>query len=584
MFRYPSVLAFLLLLFSFSPAHAAVISQIEEDFKPVSGYVIMPVDGEYIIDLDASKGVAEGDLFSVVESGEKIVHPVTKEVLGTLDEVKSVLQVTRVKSGYSYTRSVGEARDAARGDKIRRYESLRATFWDYTAKGEGLYADLRGALPHLEWRDYRAAQAEKPDVPAIPEQTPAHLYFILRHDGLEVRGPAFQVIHAYESPASVQVSSKAPQPEALPAPVPAKPSAAVEGLAWEKPAVSPGRSMGYSASFPSFNTIGTLPERSVMADFTKDDGRLLMAATDGSDIRVYAVGGELTEVARGDTVRPGQIYSLHWWRPDPSGPFYLAATYSVGLNQAYTHHEGDKAVGAVFRLDGDRLIAVREEFPYILGSFDLNNDGNKETLLGQAFDRDIFFGQTTRVDLAEGKLSTGPFHFDLPPRFPVQGSCFADLTGDGQPETIIVRNRTLSIYSGDKLLYESPQEMGGSLSRMNYYVHPGLEEGSLSTQVFEVPPIAHDIDGDGVLELMAISSEDSALKAPGMGPGIKAAWLSVYKYREGMFVRGKLGVEMEDPIQGLHAGSQQMLIVVSESGGIFSKGKRSYLLGLPISQ
>jgi hypothetical protein len=41
---------------------------------------------------------------------------------------------------------------------------------------------------------------------------------------------------------------------------------------------------------------------------------------------------------------------------------------------------------------------------------------------------------------------------------------------------------------------------------------------------------------------------------------------------------------MEDPIQGLHAGSQQMLIVVSESGGIFSKGKRSYLLGLPISQ
>jgi len=371
---------------------------------------------------------------------------------------------------------------------------------------------------------------------------------------------------------------------AAPPSAPAQKPAPMKGLAWETPAASPEGGQGFTASFPSFDMIGALPARTVMADFTNEGGQLLMAATDGSDIRIYAVGKDLTEVARGDTVRPGPIYSLHWWRPDADGPLYLAVNYSVGLNQAYTPYNGDKAVGAVFRLTGDRLTAVREEFPYLLGSFDRDNDGHSETLLGQAFDRELFFGETRNVILDDGKLTAAPLPFALPPNFSVQGSLFADLTGDGALETILVRRRTLFIYSGTNLLYESPQEMGGSLSRMNYYIHPGLEEGSLSTQEFEVPPVARDIDGDGELELMAVSSEGSSFKTPGTGPGIKKAWLSVFKYRNGMFVRGQVGEEMEDPIQGLHAHAQQIMVLVSESGGLFSQGKKSYLLGFSVER
>lgn len=79
--------------------NAAVIDDITQDFEPISGYVVMSDGGEFIIDLDDTQGIAPGDIFSVISPGKKIVHPVTKKVLGTLEEVKGVLKVTPHKIG-----------------------------------------------------------------------------------------------------------------------------------------------------------------------------------------------------------------------------------------------------------------------------------------------------------------------------------------------------------------------------------------------------------------------------------------------------------------------------------------------------
>ena len=56
-----------------SIASSAVIDEIARDFKPISGYVVMSSEDEYIIDLDDTKGVDRGDIFSVVKPGKKRV-------------------------------------------------------------------------------------------------------------------------------------------------------------------------------------------------------------------------------------------------------------------------------------------------------------------------------------------------------------------------------------------------------------------------------------------------------------------------------------------------------------------------------
>lgn len=565
---------FPLLLPVVSPA--SPLDRVREDFRPFSGYVIMPVEGEYLLDLDAANGVQVGDLFAVVREGEKIIHPVTKEVLGALDEVKSVLQVTRIKSGYSYARPVGEAGAAiAPGDVVRRYANLPATFWDYTEGGEGFYADLKAALPELEWPGYEAAQAQRPKNQEQAEAAGAQLYFILRHDALQVRGPDFQVLRTFPAPELTQAATARPEPAvstATPVPVPV-PAVGESVVSWDRS--SNGR-QGNALVFPDFDTLGNLPRGTVMADFVDVGGRLLMAATDEKDIRVFEVGEKLEEVASGDTRRPGKILSIHWWRPDPQGPLYLAATLSVEMNEAVTSFTGRQAAGAVFRFEENRLVPVREGLNYLLGTFDRDGDGSKETLLGQEFDRDIFFGNVKELRLAGGAIVAREIPYELPRIFTVLGSVFADLTGNGSLETATVRNGVLYIYSGDELLFDVRQQMGGSLSQMDYYANPGLKEAHLSSQALEVQPVVRDLDGDGGLELIAITSEGK------LGPGIKKAWLSVFKYREGMFVKGTIGEEVDMPLQGLHLTDQAAYMVVTGPPSLLGKKGRSHLIAFPL--
>jgi hypothetical protein len=319
-----------------------------------------------------------------------------------------------------------------------------------------------------------------------------------------------------------------------------------------------------------------------MADFVRDGDRLLLAATDGKRIEVFAVGDNLVPVATGDAPRSGRIYSLHWWQPRPDAPPLLAASFAVEENKAYSPSMGQTLQGALFALREGRLAPIPEEIPYLLGSFDRDGDGVRETLLGQSFDRDIFFGDRVReIRLKEGTPAIDEPSFPIPRPFSVQGTLFADLTGDGRTETVLVRNRALSVYQGAKLLYESSREMGGSLSVLTYDVNPGAKDRLFATAAFEVPPVAVDLDGDGRVEVVAIAFEGSGL---GIGSGVRKSWLATLTYRDGRFVRGTLGPELETPLQGLYPDRNGMYVVATRSPSALTRQKgESLLLFLPFS-
>lgn len=187
------------LLLPVAIASAADMNALVRDFSMVTGYVVQPEGKEYIIDLDARQQLVVGDLFSVVRPGEKIIHPVTKEVIGTLDTVKGLLQVTRIKSGYSFCRPLGGASDIQRGDVVRRYQNIDAEFWDYTNHGEDVFRNLRTQLPHLQWRDYAVTQKNKPVHPSPPTATTDNMFFIFTNQGLEIRTPDFTTVRSYPS-------------------------------------------------------------------------------------------------------------------------------------------------------------------------------------------------------------------------------------------------------------------------------------------------------------------------------------------------------------------------------------------------
>ena len=174
----------LLFLFCFPFSSLAEIpEQLRNDFMPTSGTVIMSVGEEFLVDLDASTSLQEGDILTLVMAGEKVIHPETKEVLGTLELVKGFLQVTKVKSGYSYVKLLSAGIMPQKGDQIKRFEQTPTKFKS-SQPANTLEEELKISLPHLTWLSPQ-------------DQTKPELLFLLEDNSLKVLNAAGAELKKY---------------------------------------------------------------------------------------------------------------------------------------------------------------------------------------------------------------------------------------------------------------------------------------------------------------------------------------------------------------------------------------------------
>ncbi len=528
---------------------AGASEQVVQDFKPLSGYVVGQADESYVIDLDAADGLSVGDVVTVVEPGAALTHPVSGESLGRLEKIKGVLKVTQVRAGFSLARPMGSTDSVGRGDSIRRYQNVKAAFHDYTGDGEPLYFELRSALPMLQWQDYTSVSQS--GAPATPPEIRTDLVFALRDAGLTVRDAESQLLRSYAWPGTV-VGEVPPT-----APPPAITTPAVSVPETIRPVPEPPVRERFQPKYPGGERIARFPDKVKMADFIYTQGRMLVATTDGASISVSEADEHMSAVASGRPTTPGQILSVHWWKPEDAEPPLLVANV----------WQEDRPEGAIFALRGSQLVPIRETILSLLGTFDRDGDGQRELLLGQSFDPERFFGRRVRqLDLRGSKLHARKPGFRLPRGFTVQGAAFADLTGDGRPELAFVHRNILYIHGPDgELLYRSAPTMGGSLSSLTYDVDPELEFSPVNTVPFELAPVAADLNGDGVAELIVVASERRSAAAPGLDPGIKKSWLAVFEFRDGAFVMGKLGPELTVPMQGLAFDHSRLLLITPES-------------------
>jgi hypothetical protein len=546
------------------PALATGMDDVAKDFKPVSGVVAM-VDGpEIIIELDAAGGIRTGDVFSVLAPGKPIIHPVTQKVIGNLEDVKAVLKVTRLKTGFSFARPIGDAAAVQRGDLIRSYYSLPAIFWDYSSTGRPLFEQLQSALPDLKWQDYESAQRSKPAKPGRPST--GALTFILTPEGMEVRDPEFTVLKYYPAPHAAAKGGTAEPAPAAAAPIAALPQPSPPGAGAD--AVQP--------VFSRTQTVANLPEVALMTDFVREGGRLLMASTNGSRLHIYDMRPETRLVATAELAHPGSVLALKWWQPAASGPLYLAVTAWVN----------DAVQSSVWMLQKDVLRPTRHESRDILGSFDLDRDGTPETLLAQEFDRESFFGQRVReASLRGDELRYAAPKVALPRQFIVLGSAIADLDGDGRLESIYLHNKILFIYSGSRQLYKSPKEMGGSVSVLTFNRNTSAINAQPATAVFETSPLCADLDKNGTPEVIVAASERTLVGSfvPSV-PDIKRSWIAVVRYQAGRFEMGTLGEKLEQPVQGMAFDGQQVLVVTTDAGSIAGEGAQSHLLAFALKR
>ncbi len=181
-----NIIVFCMVLILPTLGSAGVIADATSYFKPANGILIAIQDDDYIVNLDASAGVMVGDLLSIVTPGEKLIDPASGAVLGSLDTVKGVLKITRIRSGFSHARPMGTISKAQKGDSVRRYQNLTAIFQDQQGTGSDLYNQLVSGLPSLEWQGYYPVQMIQNSSSDGPNER-AQLTFVLTGNSLKIQ-------------------------------------------------------------------------------------------------------------------------------------------------------------------------------------------------------------------------------------------------------------------------------------------------------------------------------------------------------------------------------------------------------------
>jgi hypothetical protein len=525
--RYLSWIVALLLTGAGLCQAAELGQEVRKDLSPLDGRIIAVRADDYLIDQDATTGVRDGDLFAVIQPGQSVRDPKTGKVLGHEETVTAVLRVTQVLRGFSKAVIAGRAGGIRQGDVVRRYALLKTVFWDYTDRGESVYTEMRENLPDLRWSDYGISQRRRPKEPAF-SGIEGDLFFILKGSTLEVRDAQGRMIKAYSGM----------QPRPMPVAVSRTP-----------------------APMAKSEMIGVLPMAACIADFISDGNQSLLAATDDKYVRVYAIDAEATLQASWSPDTGDRIVALCWWRPDPKGPFYLGATL-------WTDQGPKVPRGVILRWRDNTLRPVATVLSSVLGAFDRDGDGVPETLLRQEFDPENFFGRRVKTLRWSGdKILAESLDEKLPNGFTVTGSILADLDGDGNTETAMIKNGFLFIYRGRKQLYKSPRKIGGSTDKLTFNATPGMQDFRLVTVRFEVSPLWCDVDGDDRKELVVPAAEGINYTMPGLPAEVDRSWLAVIRHEQGHFATRELSENFERPIQGLGLSSHGVLFLTTHSAG-----------------
>ncbi len=114
--------ALLLVLLLLTLSYGEELSKLK-DFFSRQGYVVDRLDGRVILDLGRGK-VSVGEVFKVLKEGREIVHPVTGEVLGRVEEEIGKVRVSEVKDKFSVA-EILEDKGISKGNRVKLYyESL----------------------------------------------------------------------------------------------------------------------------------------------------------------------------------------------------------------------------------------------------------------------------------------------------------------------------------------------------------------------------------------------------------------------------------------------------------------------------
>ncbi len=552
-------LIIILILGGANSLKAQTLGDISQDFAPIPAIVVSQKGSTVILDKGRKDGVHGGDLFTIYKRGEKIVHPVTKKVLGYLKTPIAWVEVFKVDEAFCQARIIAQKGAFSPGAPAKRFADIKALMiGNDPATLEEVYLYLSVQLPDIHFVKRKDLHFSDLTVSFLRQQG-FLLVFLQEGSFLRIYNRGLEVIKVYDiSPLVVS------RPQA--SNTPAAPRLSRPQLAQKYPYTTLETQRPATAVF---RKVGHLSE--VVIDFEMGD-----LDGDGRPEIVY--------------LTPEALYVTKYraqgaWRYAYQG-FGKILNFSLGpqgylaLN-IFVDKQGFRSQLLHFGPQG--LRPVVKDINLLLGFFDTNGDGKKDLFLGQSYDSANFFGTPVyRLAITpNGIQKTGKF--TVPHDFRLLGAAVVDLDADGRPE-IITQNlgHKLEIYRDRQKIWTSSLKVGGSL----YTIQATVKGTDLLPKLAisaEVDPYVIRLAGDKAPLVLVVSNQSSHRNLlPGIPAYSGGQVLALTKTSLGYQLLPFSG-SLDAPIQGLGVYQKEVFVAMVKGNPFTQKGE-SYLLAFPLKR
>jgi len=561
---------------------AALPQEVKSDLSHLSALVI-GLDGDRVIlDKGRAQGVKLGDLFTIYRKGQPVIHPETKKVLGYLKKPMALAEVVQVEENFATARILSRTGEFPVPTPAIRYGDIKILLVARNPKLAQKY------LPELENILSRSQIVYEPQKtlgalsPVDLSREGINLVVYLEERALRLYDPRLNLLRVYTLPGVATITPSSPHPSATappaipssgPAPVrpgvPSHPSLPAYPSQKSLASRYPYTTLGYTQpQAPRFRRVGRLPQ--VVADFEVGD-----LDGDGTPEVVYLTSKALY-VAR---YRGKRVATYEFKGFGKVLNFSLGPRGWIALN---IYQEGQGLRSELLHFTNGALKPEIKGINLLLSFVDFNGDGRNDTLLGQTFDEENFFGPRVYILSRKGNKITYREPLKVPTGFRLIGAAFADLDGDGYLETIFInRGHKLAVYRYTQKLWVSTQKVGGSLYGIKVRVGP-YRQTYMETIPAEVNFLVRDLNGDGRPEVLLVANHSAHHDLlPGF-PAYTSGEVMVLSYSTTGFELRPFSGVFEGPLQGLGVVDSELLVVLSK-GNPFTQEGESYLLALPLS-
>ena len=509
----------------------ALVDQLLDLFPQVQGEVLEVRDGGLTLGAGAKAGARPGLEVELYREGREIRHPKTGQVLGRAEDVLGTTRITAAQEAFS-TGPAPAGTEVQPGDRFRvpstkvnivllpllgslretlvetatqeLVERLAATGRFRVTMGDAINVYL--SQQRLTAGDFLAGKGVREASERFKADNILAVHFT------RTQGKPFMEVRFFAAPrpdAAVASSFFVP-PSTLRAanPGPRFSQGGPANPPQARPRSLLQRLLGGDLEAGSYSQgEGSLPLREV-AKFSfpvlamdiavsPKDKLAHMVVSDGDQVYMYRIVDQKVEPEWTKSMRSlGRVFSLQLADLDQDGTLEVIGNRyvpKVGLNSFI-----------ISAKDGNPSVAI-EYVPDFLFAVDLKGTGVKQTLWTQRYSSENFFtpGQADQVTLKDGKLITEKV-VRVPASFRPMGAAFSNAMGkDTRSLALVDEFNRLQIVNEGADLWRSSTSVGGgylSVELLNAY-QSGRTDRSKFYKI-EPTPLAVDLDGDGIEELI----------------------------------------------------------------------------------